>query len=316
MASSDWSPALTNLEQFLASSSASDAFRSALPYAHIAVDNLFPLAALKAVANEIPERMNERTGCVDRAQKCYRPLFNTRPGALRTAPQVKKSELDSAAMGPTVRSLFNLLRSRAFLQLLERLSGIPKLIPDPAYYGSGVHLIGRRGRLQVHADFNILPQNRSLHRRLNTFIYLNEDWHESYGGHLELWPRNMSKCARRILPTFGRFVAFASTDKSFHGHPKPLSAPPHRMRRSIAFYYYSETPPIPSECLDGQCEVYHDVLWQKDPPSNGHSKRGEVSRFRTLLHRVIGMPLPPRLPTTNRTEPPCMESPVHMASTS
>ena len=52
---------------------------------------------------------------------------------------------------------------------------------------------------------------------------------------------------------------------SFHGHPKPMTLlPPHRMRRSIAFYYYSPTPPAADRCLGGSCEgCDHNVLWQQ-----------------------------------------------------
>ena len=67
----------------------------------------------------------------------------------------------------------------------------------------------------------------------------NEDWDDDYGGHLELWDRNMTKCARRILPEFNRLVVFSTTDFSFHGHPDPLSCPHGRARISIAQYYYS-----------------------------------------------------------------------------
>ena len=35
----------------------------------------------------------------------------------------------------------------------------------------------------MHADFNRYTQY-DLRRRVNTFIFLNEDWPESHGGHL------------------------------------------------------------------------------------------------------------------------------------
>lgn len=41
--------------------------------------------------------------------------------------------------------------------------------------GSGVHLVGNGGYLQVHSDFNFLlghNQTRKF-RRLNAFVYLN-----------------------------------------------------------------------------------------------------------------------------------------------
>jgi Rps23 Pro-64 3,4-dihydroxylase Tpa1-like proline 4-hydroxylase len=61
--------------------------------------------------------------------------------------------------------------------------------------------------LQVHADFNLRYGRR---RRVNTFLYVNPDWPDDFGGHLELWDRNMSECRQRISPKLGRFVAFSS----------------------------------------------------------------------------------------------------------
>merc|ERR1712046_357776 len=80
---------------------------------------------------------------------------------------------------------------------------------------------------------NVPPTRVRLHRRVNVFVYLNHAWSDVYGGHLELWSRNLSQCEQRILPTMGRFVAFSSTDFSFHGHPAPLRLPSGRMRRSV-----------------------------------------------------------------------------------
>jgi hypothetical protein len=42
------------------------------------------------------------------------------------------------------------------VRFLELLTGIPELAPDPAFFGSGVHLTAPGGVLAVHADFNNL----------------------------------------------------------------------------------------------------------------------------------------------------------------
>jgi Rps23 Pro-64 3,4-dihydroxylase Tpa1-like proline 4-hydroxylase len=42
--------------------------------------------------------------------------------------------------------------------------------------------------LRVHADFN-KHRIYDLDRRINLLLYLNDDWHDEYGGHLELWDR-------------------------------------------------------------------------------------------------------------------------------
>ena len=127
--------------------------------------------------------------------------------------------------------------SAPFVRFLETLTGIDKLIPDPYFFGGGLHQIVAGGKLGIHSDFsrhNRLP----LDRRLNVLIYLNKDWREDYGGHLELWNEDMTRCVRRILPAYNRMVIFTITDWAFHGHPEPLTCPPGVSRKSIALYYY------------------------------------------------------------------------------
>ena len=111
-------------------------------------------------------------------------------------------------------------------------SGIESLIADPIYLGSGIHVTTPGGILNVHADFNFHKKHK-MHRRVDVFIYLNPDRDDSYEGHLELWNRNMTPCRQRIAPISGRFVAFTTTDFSYHGHPFPLKSPPGRARRYI-----------------------------------------------------------------------------------
>jgi hypothetical protein len=78
---------------------------------------------------------------------------------------------------------------------------------------------------------------------LNILVYLNKDWKEEYGGHFELWNRQMTNCAKRILPTFNTLAMFSTTDTSYHGHPDPLTCPEGNSRKSIALYYYSNGRP-------------------------------------------------------------------------
>ena len=125
---------------------------------------------------------------------------------------------------------------------LERLSGIEGLIADPHLDGGGLHQIERGGRLAVHADFS-RNWKLQLERRLNLLVYLNEDWDESYGGHLELWDRSMTRADQRILPVFNRCVIFSTDSTSYHGHPDPLTCPEDRTRKSLALYYYTVERP-------------------------------------------------------------------------
>ena len=72
---------------------------------------------------------------------------------------------------------------------------------------------------------------------------MNEDWKEEYGGHFELWEKDMSRCVTRIAPLFNRMAIFSTTDYSWHGHPDPLTCPPDRSRKSLALYYYTNGRP-------------------------------------------------------------------------
>ena len=130
------------------------------------------------------------------------------------------------------------------------------------------------GLLKVHADFN-LHQRLGLERRLNALLYLNRDWSDTYGGHLELWNRTMSRCERRVAPVFNRCVVFATSDSSFHGHPEPLSCPPGRSRRSIALYYY--TAP-----RQGRPPAAHSTLFRARP-----DERVRTTSARRLARRLV-----------------------------
>ena len=154
----------------------------------------------------------------------------------------KLATKDESTMGPATRQLLAELNSAAFIDFLERLTGIEGLVPDPHLVGGGLHQIEPGGHLKVHADFNRHPRT-GLERRLNVLLYLNRGWREEYGGALELWSRDMRACEARILPLFNRCVVFSTTSTSFHGHPEPVSCPQGETRKSIALYYYGRDRP-------------------------------------------------------------------------
>jgi Rps23 Pro-64 3,4-dihydroxylase Tpa1-like proline 4-hydroxylase len=135
------------------------------------------------------------------------------------------------------------LNSEPFLMFLQKLTGIEEtLMPDPYFVGGGFHEIKPGGYLKIHADFN-RHNMTNLDRRINALVYLNEDWDESYGGHFELWDKDMTKCHKKVLPVFNTLAIFSTTDFSYHGHPDPLACPEGRSRKSLALYYYSNGRP-------------------------------------------------------------------------
>lgn len=163
-----------------------------------------------------------------------------------------KNYLDHAArMGNATKAMQSFLQSRRWVHFLEQVSGIQELRADPEMAGAGIHATAQGGHLDIHTDFNHGSQG---HRRVNMFVFLNHDWREEYGGHLELWDRTLTRCQQRFLPIFGRVVIFSTTDFSYHGHPRSLTAPEGRVRRSLAQYYYTKAPPPLSACMNGSCD--------------------------------------------------------------
>lgn len=201
-----------------------EAFVSASPFPHVVIDDFLPPTVLDAVLEEFPTP--------------ERPDWEQ----YDSSREVKLALADVEQMGPATRHLLAEFNSAVFVDFLERLTGIEALIPDPHYFGGGLHQIRPGGYLKVHADFN-RHTRLDLERRLNAILYLNKDWHEEYGGHLQIWDDDMTRCEERVLPVFNRLLVFATLSTANHGHPDPLTCPPDRARRSMALYYYTSGRP-------------------------------------------------------------------------
>ena len=200
-------------------------YTAADPFPHVVLDGLFDDADLDAVLAGFP---------LPEAMKWMR--FDN--------PREKKLGFfyATSTIGDTVRRFLDAMNSFEMLLFLEALTGIDGLIPDPYFGGGGLHQIEPGGFLKIHADFNVHPKLK-LDRRLNMLIYLNRDWREEYGGHLELWDTDMHECRKRVLPVFNRTVIFSTSDRSYHGHPHPLTSPPGVTRKSVSLYYYTAGRP-------------------------------------------------------------------------
>jgi Rps23 Pro-64 3,4-dihydroxylase Tpa1-like proline 4-hydroxylase len=136
-----------------------------------------------------------------------------------------------------LRELVIELNSPAFLQFLENVTGIKKLISDPYLTGGGLHLSTEGGILAPHTDFHIYDR-LDLYRRINVLIYLNPEWKEGDGGSLRLWDgKNPEETEVQFDPVGGRMFVFATNDRSIHGFTDPVRAGTER--KSIALYYYT-----------------------------------------------------------------------------
>jgi hypothetical protein len=235
----------------------SERYLTAKPFPHISIDNFLLPEVLDAVMRDFPARDSEPwQAMVDKDQKKF------------AANVVYK-------LAPSVRRVLYFLNSREIINFLEKLTGIEGLIPDPHYAGGGCHELRSGGFLKVHADFNWHKQMR-LDRRINLLLYLNKDWQPEYGGNLELWDTTMTHKVAEYAPLFNRCVIFNTTDNSYHGNPVPVSCPPDRSRRSLAFYYYTNGRPA------GEVSQSHGTLFKNRP---GEATVGEVTV--SLAHRMI-----------------------------
>ena len=148
---------------------------------------------------------------------------------------------------PKTYEFFMYLSSSDFVQQIKNLTGIQSLYPDIGLHGAGWHIHGTGGKLNVHLDYSIHPK-LNLQRKLNLILYLTEDWNPEWGGALEFWTHNSETNKPQdkrvaIENVFNRAVLFDTTQNSWHGFPDPLTSPEGVYRKSIAFYYLTDSPP-------------------------------------------------------------------------
>jgi Rps23 Pro-64 3,4-dihydroxylase Tpa1-like proline 4-hydroxylase len=226
-----------------ATASLREAYRSARPFPHFVVDNFFDPELVDQVLAEFPKPQ----------QIAWQKFDNEK--------ELKLASAAESSFGPVTRLLLYHLNSMTFVEFLSQVTGIENLIPDPSFDGGGLHQIPRGGKLGVHVDFN-KHRRYGLDRRLNLLLYLNKDWREEFGGHLELWNRDVTECQARILPLFNRIAVFGTTDFTYHGHPTPLQCPEGMTRKSLALYYFTNGRPA-EEVTTGHSTVFRDTPAEK-----------------------------------------------------
>ena len=240
-----------------------EAYATASPFPHVVIDNFLPETLLEEVLKEFPnpKQIDWQT--------------------FQTPAEKKLASRHEQQMGDATRLLLYSLNSSTFITFLEILTGIDGVLPDPHFEGGGLHQIERGGFLKMHVDFNHHKKLR-LDRRLNFLLYLNQDWKEEYGGHLELWDTDMTQCQKKILPLFNRCVVFSTTDFSYHGHPEPLTCPEDRTRKSLALYYY--TNGRPAEEVTGKP---HTTIFQARTQDDFKLDESPNLTVKTILKKLV-----------------------------
>ncbi len=197
-----------------------EAYVSAAPWPHIVVHDLFSRAVLEELVRE---------------------LDRVRPDVLLqhvTSRTVKNESAEVRGLGPTMDAFQAAMDSPAMTSYVEAVTGIAGLVTDPTRELAGLHETPVGGFTKIHTDFSNHPAT-GLHHRVNVLLYMNVEWHDNWGGQLELWPSDMRGNPTSVQPTLGTFVVFATNDDSKHGLPRAVACPEGSSRRSLAFYYYS-----------------------------------------------------------------------------
>lgn len=205
-------------------------FKDASPFQHVVIDNVFSDDILDAVLAD------------------YNGLrHNTEYGDSTTQGKYTCDDWDK--FPPATFELISYLNAGPFVSFLAKVTGIPSLTSDPYLLGGGIHETLPGGYLKMHTDFNF-HKLLQLDRRVNAILFLNRDWHPSWGGELLLSDTAMAKTLT-VAPIFNRLVIFNTNDHSFHGHPDPHKFPEGNSRKSIAMYYYANGRPA------------HEIISQK-----------------------------------------------------
>lgn len=197
-------------------------YAAADPFPHIVIDDVLRPDAFAATVADFP-------GIDDEFWKGYLHVNET-----------KYCNVHPDTWADSLRGVARELTSPEFVAYLEELTGIRGLIPDWSMDGGGLHQTLRGGHLNIHADFTTHHVHESWARRVNILLYLNQEWHDDWGGKLELWDKDMVACRDRVTPQGNRMLVFTTSFDSFHGHPDGLTCPPGEARRSMALYYFTE----------------------------------------------------------------------------
>jgi len=201
-------------------------FRTAHPFPYIQIDDFLEPAFASDIARAYPS--------VDEAFRLGHSF-----SAVNERGKVQVTRRDD--FPKSVQVLQDVLSDPQWLELLSYVSDIPNLRADDQLVGGGMHVMRSGAHLDVHVDFNLIEARR-LHRRLNILVFWNADWDPAWGGHLELWDREVSRCEARFAPLHNRCVLFETSEFSYHGVER-VSCPPEFARCSFAGYYYTTEAP-------------------------------------------------------------------------
>lgn len=165
------------------------------------------------------------------------------------------------AMAPALQRVVDVINGPQFVAYLNKLTGFTDLVADMTLNGGGLNMVKPGGFLRTHADFN-WSNDLQAYRTVNALLYMNKDWKREWGGCLELWEQDMSRCVEVVEPLFNRLAIFTTFDTSFHGY-RTVNTPDGRPRKSFNFYFYRK------EAAPGIAKNPRKTVWRMDDEVKG-----------------------------------------------
>jgi hypothetical protein len=183
------------------------------------IDNFLPQHVYDAVVNEIDDIPNAQWSTFENSTS-------------------SRSECRNPVNAPLIETLQNTFNSSKTINWLQEQVGVQNLVPDPHLRGGGLCRIHSGSKLDLHTDFNWNDQIK-LNRQVNLILYLNEEWNDSWGGDLEFWDNEKTKCMHTLAPKPNRLAFWIYDTDLVHGFPNELQTPKDVSRDNLIFFYYT-----------------------------------------------------------------------------
>lgn len=216
-------------------------YKNAKPFPYLVLDNLFPSDTLDKMIDELP------------------PFTDEKWVHDRNEHSVKSNLRSAIDLGPVGYQFSAFMNSASFLYLLSEMTDIWGLLPDPYLGGAGYHVVPKGGKFDIHADRST-DMMTGMKRRLAMLTYMNHSWEPEFGGQLELWNADATKCEEVIQPIFNRTVVMEIGDTNFHA-VRPVFHQ-ERSRMSFATYYHT----VGEKGFVGHSSIYAPSFYQKKEP--------------------------------------------------
>jgi Rps23 Pro-64 3,4-dihydroxylase Tpa1-like proline 4-hydroxylase len=187
---------------------------------YVAIENLLPEADAQAISKAF-----------DPQNSAWREMNSFREKKL-TTKQFQNFD-------PILKEITFAFQEKEVVDLISRITGIQKQVPDSKLYAGGLSMMRESDFLDPHID-NSHDQSRKYYRRLNLLYYVTPEWRLENGGNLELWDKGVHSPVT-IESKFNRLVLMETHKFSWHS-VSPVTKQ-NSFRKCVSNYYFSEESP-------------------------------------------------------------------------